>query len=169
MVFMLKLLCRCGCGGTGRRDGLRIHWVTVQVRFLSSAPIEKGCFGHPFSIGAVSRIATKFACKFWSHFACKILPRGSRLRETANSCHPKFWASLFYWCSSQNHNKFCLQILFAFPLGNLAPFGCKFLSSAFYDLFYWCGKNLFTNFVRIYVIFGLFLLFYNNKFGLKFL
>ena len=35
---MLKLYEISGCGGTGRRDGLRIHWVTVQVQFLLSAP-----------------------------------------------------------------------------------------------------------------------------------
>lgn len=29
-----------GCGGIGRRDGFRCHWVTVQVRALSSAVQE---------------------------------------------------------------------------------------------------------------------------------
>ena len=33
----------CGYGGTGRRAGLRILWIPVQVQLLLSAPKEMGC------------------------------------------------------------------------------------------------------------------------------
>ena len=41
VIFSNLILSICGYGGIGRRAGLRILWVTVQVRLLLSAPEEK--------------------------------------------------------------------------------------------------------------------------------
>ncbi len=62
-IYILRILCGqarrgqnvdnniCGYGGTGRRAGLRILWIPVQVQLLLSAPTKIGHLRCPIFVG----------------------------------------------------------------------------------------------------------------------